>query len=828
MSKRRETTIPALVLAFGSGATLLGTLRGFGRAGIPVHVASRVDGFVRGSRWCRPLARPISESSDPATLAAALRDLPFERAVLMPCSDNWSVAVAGLPADLAWRFPTSISRIDTQETLVDKGRFADALRRFDVPHPHTVEVRSLADLESMPESCFAAAFLKPCSSQSFAAKYGVKALRRDDKASTIELYKEIGQNGLTLLLQDYIPGPPTCHYFIDGFVDRHGAMLAAFARRRLRMHPADFGNSTCMVSVPPEETAPALASLERLFQGLGFRGIFSAEFKHDSRDDTFKLLEVNARPWWYIDFASACGVNVARLAYLDALGLPSEPIHDYRVGVRCVFPQLDWVACERLHKAGQLSWRTCVRDWIWSKKPISAWDDPLPGVWNAVALVPVALRKLVSRASTLLASRTVPPAGLEPAGTRRQGARMEIIRKVRARLDLIPEALHARRTTGRGLFAQASDLVRLSFGRTRLRAAEYYDFRLYSPRYKIADRRAFAGEWFKKEIHRRLNNKAWEVLMTDKLAQSAYYDAIGLPHARVYAVATSEPRLYASAPCFTEPGPLADFLRDGMTYPFFLKPIKGNEGRSCHSVRAYDPAGDRLALADGKHVGVKEFLAGLFDPTGFGFTFLERLESHPEVRAMCGATVSSLRLIVLLHDEGPELMHADWGVPAGRSHVSNFAKGETGNMVAGLNPETGTILRVVGGTGRDRKDIELHPLSGRRMEGFVLPDWREAVDLSLGAATAFPGARWQNWDIGLTSKGPVILELNSSGDVYAAQYLTETGILAGPLGPFLERYAFRDDRKRPLFLGAAERPPVVEEDALRRAAAAATRVRGSS
>jgi len=49
-----------------------------------------------------------------------------------------------------------------------------------------------------------------------------------------------------------------------------------------------------------------------------------------------------------------------------------------------------------------------------------------------------------------------------------------------------------------------------------------------------------------------------------------------------------------------------------------------------------------------------------------------------------------------------------------------------------------------------------------------------------------------------------------------------------PLGPFLERYAFRDDRKRPLFLGAAERPPVVEEDALRRAAAAATRVRGSS
>ena len=85
------------------------------------------------------------------------------------------------------------------------------------------------------------------------------------------------------------------------------------------------------------------------------------------------------------------------------------------------------------------------------------------------------------------------------------------------------------------------------------------------------------------------------------------------------------------------------------------------------------------------------------------------------------------------------------------------------------------------------------------MKGFTLPDWHAAVALCLRAATAFPGARWQNWDIALTSKGPLILELNSSGDVYAAQYITEKGILAGPLGPFLETYAFREDRPRPLF-----------------------------
>jgi predicted ATP-grasp superfamily ATP-dependent carboligase len=771
LHSKSKTEVP--VLAFGSGLTLLGTLRCLGRAGIPVHVASPAAGYPRRSRWCRPLATPIPESPDPAALADALRALPFERAVLMPCTDTWSAAVAGLPAELADRFPASISSSEVQGMLVDKARFSEALRRFHVPHPHTLSVRSVDDLESLPESCFARAFLKPCDSQHFSAKYGVKAFRCTDRKSAALRYEEVAQDGLDLMLQEYIPGPATSHYFLDGFVDRDGRILAAFARRRLRMNPPDFGNSSCMISVPIEEVGPAIPPLEGLLQGLRFRGIFSVEFKRDSEDGAFKLLDLNARPWWYIEFAFQCGMNMPRLAYRDALRLPVDAIPDYRAGRRCVFIQRDWGACRRLFKMGELSRRAWVRDWLWSEKAIAAWDDPLPAFWDAAMLV------------SRRVDRVLPRTG--------------IFEKLRARATLLPEALHARRSTGRSLLAQCGDLLRLRMSPIRLRSAEYYDFRLYDPRYSMADRRAFAGDGTKKEIHRRLNNKAWEVLMTDKLVQAAYLDAAGLPYARVYAIATTEPRLHGGAQCFAEPGPLAEFLRSGMRYPSFVKPIKGNEGRSCHSLTAYDGATDRLVLGSGKRIRVEEFLEGLQDPTGFGFLFLERLESHPQVSAMCGPTVSSIRMIVLLHDGGPELLHADWGIPAGRSQVSNFAKGETGNLIGGLDLATGRVTRVLGGAGRGRREVELHPISGRRMEGFLLPDWREAVELCLRAATAFPGARWQNWDIALTPKGPVLLELNSSGDVYAAQYLTEKGILAGPLGPFLETYAFREDRKRPLF-----------------------------
>ena len=34
----------------------------------------------------------------------------------------------------------------------------------------------------------------------------------------------------------------------------------------------------------------------------------------------FKILEINARPWWYVELASRCGVDVCTMSYRDAFG----------------------------------------------------------------------------------------------------------------------------------------------------------------------------------------------------------------------------------------------------------------------------------------------------------------------------------------------------------------------------------------------------------------------------------------------------------------------------------------------------------------------------
>jgi predicted ATP-grasp superfamily ATP-dependent carboligase len=373
--ERSAERIPPVVL--GDGITALGVVRSLGRAGLEPLLASRAGDFAGRSRWVRGRTLDLKESDDPHALLDGLRRVGVERGVLIPCSDLWSQAVSQLPDAERGRFPTSMPSVAAVGLLVDKGLFAETLDRFDVPHPTTLDASQVGDLDGLDLDGF---FLKPRDSQRFSQLFRKKAIRFADRAEAVEGLQAMLDAGLTAVLQEYVPGPPTAHYFVDGFVDRTGVVRALFARRRIRMFPTDFGNSSMMVSVPLEEAAEAAQSLERLFAGIGYRGTFSAEFKRDPRDGAFKLLEVNSRPWWYIGFAAHCGVDVSVMIYRDALGLSVETVTGYEVGERCVLLPQDFRAYRAIRRTDGLSFLAWVRSWIGATPSIFQRRDPLPAL----------------------------------------------------------------------------------------------------------------------------------------------------------------------------------------------------------------------------------------------------------------------------------------------------------------------------------------------------------------------------------------------------------------------------------------------------------------
>ncbi len=383
---------PPPVIVLGGGLTALGVIRIFGRARIPAYLVAPPRDLASRSRWSRRIEPSLAETADPGELAAFLARLPFPAAVPMACTDTWLSALAALEPSLAQRFPAPVSPLDTLRPFLDKGLFASLLRELAVPHPETHLVggpTDLAPLDGPGERTF---FLKPRNSQRFHQHFGVKAFTVRTPAEARARLSELEATGFEAVLQEYVPGPPSAHYFVDGFVDRAGRFLTRFARRRLRMYPPDFGNSSAVVSVPLAEVSAAVSSLERLLGHVAFRGIFSAEFKLDSRDGTLRILEVNTRPWWHVEFAALCGVDVCTLAYRDALGIPQLPIRPYAIGRRHTVAALDARALWCGFRRRQLGGRELARESLASLGTLRTWDDPAPALARAGELVRRATR----------------------------------------------------------------------------------------------------------------------------------------------------------------------------------------------------------------------------------------------------------------------------------------------------------------------------------------------------------------------------------------------------------------------------------------------------
>jgi len=374
-SQLAKSAVP--VLALGSGLTLNGVIRSFGRARLPLYGVCPSRDVAAYSRWYHE--PPLAGASDlkPIELETFLRVLPLNEAVLMPCSDDWLQAVVSLPTFLTRRFHSSLPSREAVHTMVNKWNFAELLVRTGTPHPHTMLLYSPEELHAVAEMDSGVWIFKPMSSIEFAAKHGVKGYIAQSRAEALRLAPELEY---PIMLQEYIPGPPTESYFIDGFIDQQGRTCARFARQRLRMYPRGLGNSSLTASISLSEVGDAAAILNHLFEAVAYRGIFSAEFKHDCRDGLFKILEVNARPWWYVEFAARCGVDVCGMAYADALDLPVEPVHEYEVGRRCVFLPHDICAYRHRHPGDGLNLWSWSRSCVGSDGALFSWDDLGPAI----------------------------------------------------------------------------------------------------------------------------------------------------------------------------------------------------------------------------------------------------------------------------------------------------------------------------------------------------------------------------------------------------------------------------------------------------------------
>lgn len=407
-----EDRIPVLVM--GSGFTGLGALRAARDAGIPAWSACPPGDLATHSRWFRPVPGAPGWNGTVAGVEQALADAGLDAAVLIPCADDIADWVARNAVDgrVQERYLASTSPATTMRILQDKARFAEWLEDGGIASPRSFRVADDADFDRLPFERLDRVFIKPVDSQTFSRVTGRKGLWVENARACREAWSRLQALGHGMIVQEYVPGPVSNHVFVDGFRDRDGRYPGLFARRRARIHPPDFGNSTYCRSIALEDIAPAVAACMRLLDRLGYRGIFSAEFKQDARDGEYRILEVNTRAWWYVEFAARCGVNVCDMAWRDAQSLPVEAVRAYRVGKGCV----NWIEDANALKHAGASLATALVDWPGACEHVFRRDDPGPAIHRISGQL---RRSLARRLRLVPAARAVtavstPPLPMDP------------------------------------------------------------------------------------------------------------------------------------------------------------------------------------------------------------------------------------------------------------------------------------------------------------------------------------------------------------------------------------------------------------------------------
>ena len=377
-TKPRISSIPVLI--FGDQVNALGVLRLLAERGIQRYVVDETSTLIVRSRWYRAAERTLLETSDSNELSRFLEGLRLPRAVLMPCTDIWIVAVAGLPPESRQRYPASVPPLAAVEQFVAKDRFQSLVERLGVPHPRTLPLRDPADLDLATDDDLANGFFKPTDSQLFSRIFGMKGSFINSRAAAIRLVEQASNAGITLMLQEWIPGDASKTILIDGFVDRNGMITAMVARRRIRYQPPLITITSSDVTIPLAQVSQATVAVRTLLAEVDYRGMFSVEFKFDERDGQFKILELNTRPFSHIAHIARSGADLPWMSYLDAQDLPVPRPAPYRTGRYGVNDIPDAAALVHAWRSLRRPEGPVVAPWVKGDHALFWWTDPLPAV----------------------------------------------------------------------------------------------------------------------------------------------------------------------------------------------------------------------------------------------------------------------------------------------------------------------------------------------------------------------------------------------------------------------------------------------------------------
>lgn len=310
----------------------LANTRALGEAGIPVVVVDKDTCVASKSKYCQAFYKSPGFLDD--TFVDFLIDLANNEGlkgwVLIPSNDHAVITLSKNRERLSGFFRVITPEEKVIQNIYNKQRLLEIAEPLGVPIPKTVYPQypdtdcSKLRLPVIIKGKQGLTFYKTFGKKVLVANtYDELRLLLQKIESVYDLNKVFVQELIPLTRKNKTVS-------FTAFVD-NGEIKSYWTGVKLREHPIKFGTATYCESILNETCHQYSIPL---LKALNYTGVCEVEYLLDPRDNTYKLIEINARTWLWVGLAKSSGVNYPLMIYNYMTGNSQSYPQSYRVNLK--------------------------------------------------------------------------------------------------------------------------------------------------------------------------------------------------------------------------------------------------------------------------------------------------------------------------------------------------------------------------------------------------------------------------------------------------------------------------------------------------------------
>lgn len=287
---------------------------------------------------------------------------------------------------------------------------------------------------------------------------------------------------------------------------------------------------------------------------------------------------------------------------------------------------------------------------------------------------------------------------------------------------------------------------------------EYLDFDLHNQDESFRD--GFLGRNEERFYLDYLNPVKYYSLARNKYLSHKVLSETGIRKAELYGCYYPEAYYENSQESSGDLQGVLKLLKQKNVQSFVMKGLESSYGNNVSVVTQldYGQCDAVLHRFDGSTVRLSEVLGGK------PLLFEEYVRQTNQFSALNPTSVNTVRFMTALYPDHSVRVFATF-IKIGREGKCVDNAGSGGNVDVNVDVETGVTQYAIQFNGyRGIVDIDCHPDTKAPLNGIVIENWQLIKQDVVRFQQAFPFCKVIGWDIAITDKGPVVIELNEFWD----------------------------------------------------------------